>query len=424
MPGQTDDEQLAGYLDPVVSAGLRDWHNSGRGFPVRTPSARWKPDGGYTAAILVPLIVITPGGERQVLLKVCPPGDSEVRSHDAAWSSGGSFAREHLVPSAYPPWPLEDGRHLTFQEFAGDMHPDCRPLSTFGPNTLAHVAPGLARSLFVDWNEARIRTRAYASVRKALQAEAGQDTGSVLRWTAPISPADTRWIILDEQVMPNPVSLMAGHWPNADRRVDVLVGHTHGDLHLQNILVTMDEDTESLKTFWLIDLATYSADASLTSDPVRLILSVVAQQLGALDDRHHQKLLNAVMKPWEVHSREQPQALVTSVYRTLETAVLQARSGWSGEYRKQYHLSILAQALTFTTFERLGRHRWWFFRLAALAARQFTGEPEKQGSVPHVENPFPSVGGTPSVMEEAVSTEKNGLDVPTSGLIVPDDFFD
>jgi hypothetical protein len=105
--------------------------------------------------------------------------------------------------------------------------------------------------------------------------------------------------------------------------------------------------------------------------------------------------------------------VVTAVGSAAARAIRRHDQNWSGAWERQYLLSTLALALLFTTYERLGPDgRWWFFRLAALAGRQFVGECPAPDEATEISNPFPAaappVAPEPDAAPRSSSSGRSG----------------
>src|ERR1700755_102069 len=95
-------DPLEDVLGGPRSAALRRWAQQGRR-SVRLTNPRWTASG-YTGAVLAAIVVSTPGEpDRQVIVKVCPPGPyaEETGPHGAAQAhSARDFFDKPLVALA------------------------------------------------------------------------------------------------------------------------------------------------------------------------------------------------------------------------------------------------------------------------------------------------------------------------------------
>jgi hypothetical protein len=364
-------------VDREIRDALEIWLKYGGGHPTRFPVNPWPRRKGYTDAECHEIIVSEGELERSVLLKVCPRGESEASNHSLAWDNSPQFAKRHLVQQAYPPWPLKDGRVLTFQAFAGDDYRACLPLADFEPDVLRIAIPRIVRSLIREWNGDRRLHLRFERESDYLIDEAGTSLNEIVEIFGSSTFAKSQWLLWPDRrsVTPNPFKMLTGGSLGKNGPLEVIAGHAHRDLHLDNVVVKMDKYKEKLRDFWLLDLATYRSPSSLTSDPVRLLLSACAYQLPRMPKSDQETLLRSLVSPDQRLGSQHALALTMAlVCQELQAAANQSKQGYPGKYLKQFLYSTIAQALVFTTFERLDIHRWWFFRLAALIARQCIDE--------------------------------------------------
>ena len=271
------------------------------------------------------------------------------------------------------------------------------PLAALPPAQISKVCGLITRSLLTEWNEARFHSRRIRLWR-AINREVGPAVathGSVRRWTSTTAGLDDRvqWIVTPEDPIPRPNPLrMTRAGPLADHTVNALLGRSHLDLHLQNVLIPLDGRGEPAPDrFQLIDLATYDSYGSLTADPVTLMLSAVASRLLEVQSDDWVVLQEAIVHA-ETAAAVPPFDVVAAVYDAGLTAVSAAGRGWSVAWQVQFLVSVLARGLLFTTFARLDpRLRWWFFRLAARAGSELLdrcGIVVPVDDVRQIENPF------------------------------------
>lgn len=391
-----DQQELIDYLGADATAGLAQWERATgrRSWP---PAVHWRIEGGYSPAMLAPLVVDDFGATWQLVLKVCPADTREPASHRSARREASAFAAEHLVDQPFDPWPTPSGGLLMFQALAGDR-PDCLPLAALPRAQIGEVCGLIAGSLLAEWNEATFHSRRMRLWR-AINREVGPavaTNGSVRRWASTTTGLDdrTHWIVTPEDPVPrpNPVAMTRVGSPLADHAVNALLGRSHLDLHLQNVLIPLDGRGEPAPDrFQLIDLATYDSYGSLTADPVTLMLSAVASRLLEVSGDDRVALQEAIVRT-ETADGVPPFDVVAAVYTAGLGAVSAAGRGWSAAWQLQFLVSVLARALLFTTFERLDPQvRWWFFRLAARAGSELLdrcGIVVPVADVRLVENPF------------------------------------
>jgi hypothetical protein len=430
MPGAPADE-LAGYLDAAVAAALRQWAE-GLGGTVRLPSSRWRAEG-YTGAVLVAIVLDLPGPKSDKVIVKIHRGDRyahETGTHARAIEdSPRPFADRHLVRQLYPRYPVRDGRFLMFQDIAGGSLLDSRPMSELPAKDLVEACGAVARALLEEWNtSAQPPTKAVTiSTYLKMELVALDEDESVMRWgnamglldagCDPITTAEDS----GSRPMPNPYLLVSGQASASEALIDFLYGRSHGDLHMDNVLVPRGPSGRPQpKEFHLIDLSAYSQSASLTRDPVMLMLSVVSKDLPKSQDQRN-ALINFILAPKP--PKQAPLELtleLTHAVWTIYAPGLRHAGRWRSEWRAQYLLSVLSTALLYTSFDSVGPEgQWYFFRLAARAGSAFIEERHIAISptAPRRVDP-PSVGSsgawTITVAHEGLQSE----DPPT--IVTPD----
>jgi hypothetical protein len=319
----------------------------------------------------------------KLVLKVCPPGPygGEARTHRLAEAeSRNAFVERHLVKQQFDPYRTADGYVLMFQAIAGGSLDDFRPMSELSDPDLTSACGVVVNSLLTEWS--RKVTVAESSVGEYLERELRrflEGGASLDPWSGNLRAlnAEATWIATDEDgddhPLPNPLLMAAEPSPAARLRIDFVAGNAHGDLHLQNILVPLNDGRPRPQEFRLVDLSEFATHVPLTRDPAMLMLSVIARNLSYLPAQRREGLLRLVLAPWERAGSRPPGTLgktLSTIHDTGQKAV--RRTGWLDEWRDQFLLSVQAAALLFTTFENLGvSERWWFFRLAGHAGAEF-----------------------------------------------------
>ncbi|MEU6254465.1 NB-ARC domain-containing protein [Streptomyces sp. NPDC047043] len=372
-------------------------------------SPRWKPSGmGYTGAALA-AVTVSPG-PGVVVVKLCPADQwgehaAHARARRASRLRGG-FAERHLAEQVRDPYPVGDGRILTFQS------PACGDLRQVV--TMAHLRHGeelksafraVVSGLVTDWNRsiedrsAEPRTVS-AFLRGELGALVGQD-GPVPAYAAGVDAllldaARAAWIEIDGVVVPNPLLMAQGNRQLPDPWFQVHHGLAHGDLHLQNVMVPCRRGTPRPEDYELIDLADFAESAPLTRDLATLMLSVLAEKVPVgLVAEQELALLSHVVNPQEAHVAHLAPWLSELLDAMHDACTGVVPKGWLGPWTEQLLLSVQATALRFTTYESLGdAGRWRFFRLAAHAGGELLARQEVAPPASAAEVVSPSSTGT------------------------------
>ncbi|MER5755009.1 hypothetical protein [Streptomyces sp. NPDC002088] len=368
-----DFPELIDRLGPDAAQGLLDWAElNDQSVSLLLPS--WLPPGkGHTGAVLTALEVAPP--PRVAILKVLPEGPHRTepgRHTRALRASPGQFAEDHLVEQAFAPFPLKGGGALMFQSVAGDTLRAAVPLGALrGPEftwTCAHVV----RGLLTEWNtpvHKPGRMAASAFLRTETDPE-GAGLRSLEPWRrhAGLEGSADAWFEAAGRRLPNPYLMVTGHPELPDPEMSVLTGLTHGDLHTDNIIVPLRRDVPLEEAYRLIDLGGFRPDGALTCDIAMLLLSALAPFVtGPLPRQQEEALIDYVVAPREEHVDRLPPDLVRRVDCVRDTAE-EVMGQWREPWTDQLLLSVVACALTFTTFSGLGaRARDWYLLLAAHA---------------------------------------------------------
>ena len=378
---------LAGYLGDEVAGEVVACGRE-RGWTARVPARPWR-SHGYTGAVVALLNVTGPAGVQKMILKVVPPvavvpaPERAGDPYDTAARDCPAVFRAHLVMKAQPPWPTTRGGLLVFQKLAGDDVLACRSLDQLPYRQLVDVSRLIGRALLLDWNVDGLNhnTGAYAGspptyaefLRQALSDPLSRRK-SMHRYAEDhaLAPDRVRAIRFpDGTICPNPLYLVFHQSPLDRLRLDVLTGHSHGDLHLRNVVVPdLGGGRPALDQFQLVDLDTYRRHRSLAADPVFLLLSAMAEWLPNVPGRRWDAVRNAILHPARTDAVDPPVDIARAVYGATVRAIRGLDSGLTGDWPAQFLLTTLATALSFTTFAGLGPTlRAWFFRLAAECGR-------------------------------------------------------
>ena len=387
--------------DGHVLEALQNWAASrGR---VRVLS-RKGPMRGYTEAYLFLIKLDRPAGpgrvgSRKLLVKVYPAGgdgSAGLRRHEQALRDAPDFAERHMVKPQFGTYPVSDGRHLSFQDVAngGDT---VRTLDEIeNPDALLKAVGTVAGGLLHGWNgeaeRAGAPATATATVREYVRGELAA-SGALREVRAAAArfgrdDLDRDRLDIDGRARPNPLRLIEPGGPVGDLEIEYVCGFTHGDLHGGNLLFAARRNgAVSLQTFTMVDLDGYDSAASLARDLVALLISTVLRWVAprpapdgerpdGLPRNQAIALLDHLVQPDQPAPSSLPSALAQLAQLIYaEGSGYAASGGWCEEWRTQYWLSLVAQALTATTFDNLDPEgRWWCFRLAAYAAEAIDGE--------------------------------------------------
>ncbi|MCZ7439526.1 hypothetical protein O7598_24195 [Micromonospora sp. WMMC241] len=383
--------------DPLVWEALEQWAASRGAVEVLSHG----PICGYSGARLFVIKLNRPAGRgrmssQKLLVKVHPAGGGqrpEASRHAEAWADAPGFAARHMVEQHHGSYPVADGRHLSFQDVANGGDP-VRTLDEIDDDDqLVEAYRAVVVALLDDWNGGTesVRSTAPTTVREYVTRELAV-TGALSEVTAAagrlgLGDLGGKHVVFDGEELPNPLRLTEPGESGDD--IDYVHGLAHGDLHGGNILFDARPDgTASPNTFTLIDFDRYENDAPLTRDLMALLLSTVLRWVAprpgpdgrrppGLPPKQADTLLNYLVHPGPIEPSSLPPVMARLVSLTYEVGQRYATSGgWRREWRRQYRLSLISQALTAVTHDNLGSegHRWCF-RLAACAAKAHHEDP-------------------------------------------------
>jgi hypothetical protein len=379
----SDKADLTEHLGADAATALLRWQDF-TGNRIRVPADAWRSQG-YTNAFVASLLVQEVGQHPVNLVAKVAEDDQrrEGGSHRLAWHAApDSFRRQHLVRLLFDGAATSGGHVIFFQELAGGTR-ECRPAAEVAPADLAGVCGAAATGLYREWTtEYELGT---ATVAGFLHRELTEPFGSrdtIQTWfdlfreagAAALTHPATEWIttVPGERPLPNPLALAAGHAPSGERRIDTIEGRSHGDLHLENLLVLQDGAGAHPDSYRMIDLSTYREQAPLVRDQANLMLSSVAQLWPRLSDLQRELLLADLVAPGNPDPEQNAYLAATlgAIHEAGRGAI--HPTGMHNSWQRQLVLAVLATALRFTTFDNLGAdRRWWFFRLAAHAAARY-----------------------------------------------------
>ncbi|WP_217552639.1 hypothetical protein [Streptomyces sp. GbtcB6] len=386
------DEQAIGvaldaYLaDRTVADALRAWARDHE-LIVSVPDTPWRRSGG-TGAQLVSLDLLRYSNDRMgayrqsVIVKVCAKGDysAEPQRHKAAWEANPEFSKKYLVGQPYDSVVLPDGRSMMFQEANFDVGLTC----TLGELSVAYQAAGCRRAfslILQEWNVPLGFQQKTLNVDEYLKLElrhAMSPGRSAYEWVknAHLLHGDRYFphpaAGESSRDLPNPIRIASEFFGLKDFQVTYFAGYSHGDLHLDNLVVSRTvAEGPDLDVMQFIDLSGFAEDAPLARDVVTLALSCVFRSLrDGLEGAQREELVNFLVDGVEGSCPGLPIPLRDTLAEVMYVSSLFLQGGEL--WHAQYLLSLLAHALVYTSYENVGESgRRWFFYLAARAAESF-----------------------------------------------------
>lgn len=405
MPELGDD--VADMLDEPDGAAIRRWTRT-TGVGLRY--AGWSDHGNTTARLIA--AYAGSGSGQKLVLKYIPKGRRELVEpalHTAAWDDAPLvFRAGHLVEQPWPATELSKDSWMVFQNIGGRDLSRVRSMSTrlaavalnSYPTADLVAAAGNAVAAAVDgWNadsDGYDFPTAAEHLRSLLgeRLMAGHPLYEWLCGRGLLDHSTAEPMSTDVGGLPNPLELVLGQNPAADRRIYVFVGKAHGDLHPGNILMG-----SSPEQFWFIDLARYASDRPLTYDPAYLGLTTAAHFLPLMTDENQRKAaVRVLLDPENAKEATLPGLLCDLAASMYDAAVTWAdRDSKAQEWRETSLLAFVAGGLIMAGRDRFAAaDREWFLQVAATAAARFVALPSASEPGPLVASrPVPSSRARP-----------------------------
>ncbi|MBY8872333.1 hypothetical protein K7640_10830 [Micromonospora sp. PLK6-60] len=387
--------------DNLVLEALWKWA-AGKGSVIEV-LPQGNPLHGYTGAYLFTVRRESPTGpgrteDSKMLVKVHPPGGKgqpESGRHIQAKADAPGFAARHMVEEHHGWHPVGDGRHLSFQDVANGGDPVVTMDEIEDDGDLVDVYRTVITAFLTDWNQgppSTAPTTVCEYVRRELAARS--ELAAVRAAVRDLGQSDpySDWLEIDGAPLPNPLRLAEPDGPFGESHLRYIHGFSHGDPHGGNLLIAKTaEGVLHPNTFTLIDFESYEHEAPVSRDPVVLLISTVLRWVApqaASDGRpphglpsdQADALLTQLIRPDQTAPTRLLRVLAGLVRLTHEAGLAYATPGnWRPEWRRQYRLSLIATALTATTFDNLGPEaRRWCLRLAAHATEAYRREDYRQ----------------------------------------------
>ncbi|MDQ1512615.1 MAG: hypothetical protein QOC59_457 [Microbacteriaceae bacterium] len=202
----------------------------------------------------------------------------EITRHIAALDgSTAAFRAAHIPEMAFDPVDHE-GAVAIFYRIAGQSLRNYRPLSSYREQSqLSAILAGATTLLLDEWNAELSFQQATPQelLRTWLGFRLNADGNSerFLKTVGRIDP-DVPGVLIGGRVFRNPFAFARDPalWADA-RPLDTLTGLAHGDLNTNNILLRLDEATQAIDGYYLIDFAAFRAGQPLLYDQRYLEMS-------------------------------------------------------------------------------------------------------------------------------------------------------
>jgi len=333
---------------------------------------------GFTKAKVAVVVVRSRDDERRLVMKYLPPDKRTSVDlgtlKDAVEGAPQSF-RDHLVP----PWEdglvtVADDSIIMFMEYASINGQSLVPLQDLlEDNRLGKACARVVKSLVEDWNgpahrdsrEVPADTLLTDLARRTCSPRGKLYEWLKLNWRELLGRSCSQ--LPDGAGLPNPVHLVRYGGALADRLMTVFQGHSHGDLHSENILMSTGDNGPRPRHFRLIDLSTYRPDGYVAYDPAYLLCSILARRIGALPDDSG-PLIDMLLDRKGTDRATFPPNLSDAARRIARTCrQAMCVNGWTeAHWEPNFLLALTAAALTFA-----GRDFQppWFLSFAARTAQ-------------------------------------------------------
>lgn len=372
MPGQ---DPLAKLLGEEPAAALRE-ELARRNQTIEADHTGWKAEG-YSGAVLAAVVVENELADNpspiRCIAKLCPPAAGRPESSQLAAALRHTYERafvdKHLVGIAFEPVQCPGGEIIMGQRIAGGSFAKLTTLSKVPEAQLGKVCRTVRIGLLEHWTGPKFR-RQPSTVPQLLERELRDGL------TGCLVPPEVDWIITDEDgAMPNPIALIRDAGLAAAKPKPRLIGHSHGDLHCENIIVRLTTSgVARADEFQLVDLSAFDPSAPLSRDPATLLVSIVAHRVHELDHTESDALLGYLVDR-EQRPAQAPTDLSAVIDALCDPGEAPFAAGWREMWDEQLQVSLLASALLHTTYDSVqSTGRWWCLRLAGRLARALTPE--------------------------------------------------
>ncbi|WP_198358136.1 tetratricopeptide repeat protein [Streptomyces fildesensis] len=375
---------------------------------------------GYTGARLAKAQLANvkgPPKPRWCVIKFCPPvpvnRQREGGLHSAALQEAPTeFRQRHLTEIAFPPVTCPQGVLVIGQSIADGI-----PLGIVELDQLADACKTIWGEMLFGWTGDWYDSE-QSTVAELLKCELGDSfkVGGWLRgWAQHRGLLEPAFLKLpdEKEPLPNPWRLFDEDTPATRRKIDYLVGRTHGDLHGDNVLVPRHDGTVDPAGFRLIDLATYNARAPLSRDLATLLISLCWREIGASSPDSRSTFLTYLER--DKHDGRLDDGMPAKVRKIIDALREPTRQfvigkSWDSEqWYKQLKVSLLAQAMLHSAYTAgTPDARRWCARLAGRLTRVLLGPMDSQAALPKPFDAAEVLGATGTVATRATGRPTRG----------------
>jgi len=373
------------YLeDPVAVQALEAWARD-QIVSVEIPDEPWRRHGG-SGALLARLRIVPITGSRgpsDVLMKLCSVGSAarEPMNHDEAWTRSPIFADRHLFRQVFASQVVEDGRVLMFLDSSETLS-NRRTLGELPATLRPDGAAATTRLVLREWNSPATWQRGSMPADAFLRTElrgAMEQGRSAYRWAehAGLLADGLDWIGTanrGHRRTPNPMRLPQVDSIVSRLPVKYLSGNSHGDLHMDNIIIPLAADGSlEHEQIRLVDLSGFDPSAPLSRDVATLLLSSILPTVRAGVSRAETCKLVRMLTATDLVAARTDEPVAAGVVRAVRAA---AMAGLDADLQRMFHaqylLSLVAQTIIYTSYSNVGpAGQQWYFALGTEAAMAF-----------------------------------------------------
>jgi hypothetical protein len=336
-----------------------------------------RPLAGKSGSTVLQVDVECASHKGMAILKLATESEAgEITKHEAAYSEGGRFAVHHL-PKLVSKYSSANGLALLFK-VAGKSLNQVQPFSRLDhPQQLGAVLL-VFRQLLEEWHQPTARSGLVHPSELLVEWLGRKSTpGSRVFELAEdclAIPSEETAISFLGHWLPNPVAyLQPTPWRKAES-IKTLVGKVHGDLHGENLLVRIAD--ESQEPYYLIDFSFYRAAASSFYDHAYFEISYLLSRRGDMHGARWLSLLDAVDSDTAAEGLHVDEAGIVALAKDLRgTArewIAKRQGDRTDHLTGQFSLARMAAGLDFAGKHLDSDHqRTLAFLYAAVALRGY-----------------------------------------------------
>jgi hypothetical protein len=410
--GTRDNSRSWNKLDEETRRSLDKWLD---GKPYNIKLERWLPGGSGT-----PIAVIRRSGngyDDMMALKFF-----DTSRHLRNWGAAAKDCPEkfstHIIHLEDSSEVSDGGLSISLLDIGGGDISKFRPMSELAKpshyHNLAEACQVIVQTTIRDWNpppatDDSVREDQVTNYFNYTFTRPGETLRHLL--TTQSININARLISKDhwiEEDLPNPLNFAK---TLRDQKLHGRYGRAHGDLHTDNILLSIDPFKP--ENYKLIDLGSFSPKAPLALDPMILLLSIAKNWLReiSIGPESSRRLIKVI-------TNGSPDDSFSPTFHKVSNIIHETGHQWAAErgsgsdWTAQSLLSLAACGLRYASRKHEDMTdpvsvRAWYFQLAAFAARRYLEE-TSQWKEFKKESTSKSVTSTPEFSGPATTSTKDG----------------